>query len=237
MKRSKIINKLKGLADLSDLARSYYTGTVGEWVGLGLLTESEYQEYRLGSASEIQVYKAGRAAEDAIPFPDLSTDPRLPKAYREIVKRMAELKPLVDADGSVSNILRNMNSRGQRGAQTIGEQWGLGDLAARALDVINKAEDDCRGEYYSLERQTTPKERQGTIVNRIRIENYDKTEAARRKARAGAMEAAAAWNPRSIRRKKELERLVEKRRNEKVKPLREAMKKVLEDALKGGQSK
>jgi len=235
MKRSKIINKLKGLSDLSDLARSYYTGNVGEWVGLGLLTESEYEEYRLGAAAESLVYKAGRDAEDAIPYGDLYADPRLPKAYRDIIERMAELKPLVDADRTAGNILRNMNSRGRPGAQTIGEQWGLGDLAARAIEAINKAEDDCRGEYGSLERQKTPKERQGTIVNRIRIENYDKGEAARKTARAEAMEAAAARNPRSIRRKKELDRLVERRRNEKVKPIREAMKKVLEDALKGAK--
>jgi len=235
MKRSEVINNLKGLAALSDLARSYYTGNVGEWVGLGLLTESEYDEYCLGAAAEHQVYKAGRDAEDAIPFVDLEADPRLPKAYRAIVERMAELKPLVDADKAVNSILRNMGSLSPHGNRTIGEQWGLADLAQRAQVAINKAEDDFRGDYYSLGKEKEPKERQGTIVNRIRIENYDKGEAARKKARAEAMEAAAARNPRSIRRKKELDRLVEKRRDEKIKPIREAMKKVLEDALKGAK--
>ena len=232
MKRTTIINKLKGLADLSDLARSYYTGSVGEWVGLGLLTEAEYDEYLKGSAAEHQVYKAGRDAEDAIPFADLYADPRLPKPYRVIIERMAELKPLVDTDKAVNGILRNMNSRARGGARTIGEQWGLGDLAARVLDKLNKAEDACRGEYHSLEGAKSPKDRPGTLVQRIRIENYDKVEAARRKARQDAQEAEAAKNPRTIQRKKGLERLVEKRRDEKVKPIRDAMKKVLEGALK-----
>lgn len=232
MKRSKIINNLKGLSGLSDLARSYYSGNVGEWVGLGLLTEAEYQEYVAGANAESQVYKAGREAEDAIPFPDLSTDPRLPKAYREIVGRMAELQPLVDADKTVFGILRNMNSRRSVGAQTIGEQWDLGDLAARALDAINKSEDDCRGEYHSLEGAKTPKERTGTIVQRIRIENFDKTQAARKTAREDAVKNEAARNVFVLRRYAELKRLVEKRRADKVKPIRAAMKKVLEGALK-----
>jgi len=235
MKRSKIINNLKGLTDLSDLARSYYTGNVGEWVGLGLLTEAEYLEYVAGATAEGQVYKAGRAAEDAIPFPDLSVDPRLPKAYREIVGRMAELQPLVDADKTVYGILWNMNARRSVGAQTIGEQWGLGDLAGRAIEAINKAEYDCRGEYGSLQGAKTPKERQGTIVNRIRIENYDRTEAARRKAREEALKLERAKNVVVLQRYAELKRLVEKRRNEKVKPIRDAMKKVLEGALKGAK--
>lgn len=52
MKRRTIINRLKGLADLSDLARSYFTGDLSRYVPLGLLTEDEYQEYMKGRDAE-----------------------------------------------------------------------------------------------------------------------------------------------------------------------------------------
>jgi len=240
MKRRTIIGNLKGLVDNYDHVRTYMTGNTGEWVGLGLLTEAEYNAYLAGNAAEADVSKKARDAEDAVPRPNLLDDPRVPKEYRAIVERMAELKPLVDADKRTLDVLQGLRERGSFGRTSYWSAFGLSDLADRAIRAIRGADDNYGEEYRELDAAKDPKERTGTIVRRVRHEIFDAYETARKKARADATEVALKESPFAggtnaelIERGNKVRRLVDQRQDEKRAVQAEAMKKVLEDALKG----
>jgi len=240
MDRKEIINRLECLEAITEEARKYQTGTVNEWVGLGLLTEAEYAEFRQGWDAESYAHKWGKEAEEAIPWPNILDNPDLPKAYREIVERMAELKPLVDADEKVNGILRNARTSSWNRSRPY---WGeeVGRLAAQVIDLLNTAEDpeDYRGEYRDLDAKKDPKERDGTVVRRLRGTMYDETERARKKARVEAYETALkhTWGDRGktvgqvIARKKELDTLVEERQDAKRLQAAAQMERVLKSIL------
>ena len=239
MKRRDIINRLECLETITKNARKYNEGDVSEWVGLGLLTEAEYADFRQGWEAESYAAKWAKEAEEAIPWGDLQSREDLPKAYREIVERMAELKPLVDADKKVNDILRNAGSRAWGRSRPY---WGteVGQLADQVLDILKKTEDTYSQEYNALDAKREPKEREGSIVRRIRHAIHDETEAARKKARSVAWETALkhSWGNdgktvgQVIERKKELDRLVDERQDAKRLQAAAQMERVLKAILK-----
>lgn len=241
MKRNEIINRLECLETITEAARKYQTGDVGEWVGLGLLTEAEYAEFREGWSAESYASKIAKEAEDAIPWGNLLDRPELPKPYREIVERMAELKPLVDADKKVVDFLRNAQpSSWNRGRPYWGEE--VGRLAVQVLEQLKTADgEDYLGEYRDLDAKKDPKERDGTVVRRLRHAIHDEGEAAKKKARAEAYEDALthAWGDSGktvgqvIARKKELDALVDKRQDAKRLQAAAQIERVLNACLKG----
>lgn len=236
MKRRTLINRLKGLVELSDLAHSYYTGDIDKWVGLGLLTLEEYAEYKKGWDAESYVYKAIHDAEDLVPRPDFETNPKFPKEYLALIARQAEIFPLVQDDRKVTEILRWFTERGYMGHESLPDTLGLSILGRKALESVRAAEDDYQAEAWKLEEQLKPKTRPGTIVQRVKHEIAAAWEADKAKARNEAERNLSAKYGQVIARKKELERLVNLRIREKIEPIREAMRKILEEALaKGGE--
>lgn len=237
MKRKTIINNLKELPDLWDLARSYFTGEISQYVPLGLLTEDEYQEYLNGWEAEGQLFECIHDAEDAVPRPNFETSPRLPQAYLDLVARAQELKPLIEGDKRVRDILTNLTSPGYYSGKSIGYRLAIQPLVKAVQVVIRDAEDDYSSEYNRVNKAIEQKTRIGTIALRIRHEINRELEAARKEARSNAEARVMAKYGGVIKRKRELERLFETRRTEKLQPIREAMKKVLEAALKGVPAK
>jgi len=234
MKRRTIIEKLKGLADLSDLARSYFTGDTSQWVGLGLLTEAESQEYMKGWAAEGKLSQAIEQAEDDVPRPNFETAAGYPQAYLDLVARAEVLKPLADADRRVRDILINLCSRGYTAGTSIGDRLGIQALAKAAQGAIKDADDDFASEYCQVTEGIERKTREGTIARRVRLELADEWNAARKKARGEAETRFMLEYGGVIERKRELERLIERRRTEKLQPISEAMAKVIREALPKG---
>jgi len=240
MKRTDIINRLECLDTITANARKYHEGDVSKWVGLGLLTEAEYKDFRQGWEAESYAYKIAKEAEEAIPWANLLDRDDLPKPYREIVERMAELKPLVDADKKVNDFLRNARPSHWNSNRP---PWGgeVGRLADQVLELLKTAEgEDYRGEYADLDAKKEPKERDGSIVRRLRHAIHDEGETAKKKARSEAYDDALthAWGDSGktvgqvIERKKELDRLVDERQDAKRLQAAAQMGRVLNAILK-----
>lgn len=234
MKRKTIINNLKELPDLWDLARSFFTDEISQYVPLGLLTEDEYQEYLSGLEAEGRLYWSIQKAEDAVPRPNFETSPRYPQAYLDLVARAQELKPLVEGDKRVRDSLMRLMSPGFYPGKGVGDLLAIQPLAKAVQDVIKAAEDDYNSEYDCVNKAIEQKTRIGTIALRVHHEINVEWETARKEARSNAEAGFIAKYGGVIERKWELERLFEKRRTEKLQPIREAMVKLIRQALPKG---
>ena len=236
MKRSEIIQKLAGLNELYEKARSFQTGNVGEWVGLGLLSEEEYAEYLSASAADSMIYRKQKDASDAITITDI-LDEEVPNEYRVIVERMAELRSLIDADKETRLTLRMLKES---------QANGLKFLSTQVEGLLKTAPDDYTKEYFGLETKRIPKERVGTIVHGLRLKLYRDYTSRQRQAKNDVLEHEIAWGAWSqgpynhepistvLRRKKELERLVDYRSAAKRSAILADIKAILEETIRAG---
>ncbi len=235
MKQTTFAKKIQPVKDLLALARSYQTGNTGEWVALGLITAEEYADYMNGSAVESKMWKVGRDAEEAVQRPDCFD--QYPKEYQAILKRLAVLEPDVKLVKDTWEMLRGLTSmRGNRysDGSSFGSRLGISDAADLAFAFFKDLPGEDGAEYNELKAtQERRSQRDGTVVRRINHANYDSWEAERRKAKVAAMEAFALEpaNAAAIARKKEVEDLVDRRQDEKVRGIGKAIRECLVKAL------
>ena len=218
MKQAEFAKTIQPVKDLLKLADSYITGNVGEWVGAGLMTESEFQEWRRVGELESQMYHVGRDAEDSIPRPDCFD--QYPKEYQDILRRLAELEPDVNLIKGTREMLRSLTSN--RGNQygdrtTRGSRLGIDQVADQVFAFFESLPGEDMTEYSNLKAaQERRSQREGTIVRRINHASFDAWDAQKREARAAAMGTFRLEHKADFELKARIDSAVERRRKDKI---------------------
>lgn len=170
MNRKEMVEKLKELPELYDQARALFTYSREDQLSLGLINEKEWDAIRKTRQVELEMSVAKRAAEDAIPWPEIEEKERFPKEYLDAVNRHKQLKLYIDEEKRVRDAIHILQTTG-----TIADELGLRSLATQVWEMYKTFEDPLYQEYRELEMSIDRKERVNTKVSRIRIELGDAT--------------------------------------------------------------
>ncbi len=233
--RTTIVDKLSGLKELIAKANTFYNANTDDWVKLGLASEKELDDYKSGSEAQTKVFRAGRLAEDSIPYPYPAAyyDPRFPKEFTALEIRLTALNVLVEKDKEVSNELSWLAGRTYAGYSIL-EALNCQEQAKVIQEALrHKAVDTVSAEYYETDHKIDVKTRMGTIAQKVRQQISTEYTAKQKQARAEAEEDAldSDWFGVTVReavaRHDAIDKLVEERKAEKVKPIGEEIRRLL----------
>lgn len=229
-----LAKRIQGVKDLLGEARKCKVDDVSQFVGLGLLNGAEYKEYVSLKRLEGETYKLGQDAADAVIRPD-GWD-RYPARYKAIVIRLAEIEPGIKLEKEVGEWLFKLTTYpGARynSGGSFGEELGVTDIADRTFELFKTLATGEQEEYEELtEAKKRLSDRDGTIVRRVNQENYDAWKKAQEKARQNAIEKFTNEHREEFARYNALKKLVEVRRQAKLRVIGEKVRGILTKALK-----
>lgn len=224
MERKTLVNQLAKLPNLCKEVNKYQQAwDRDELVALGILTAEEAQE-----SEELRFLKGLiddelRKVEEAMPY----SEPEYPKTYQAILDRLTELNPLVNQVKAIRAALDNLRSSENLLLVNTGTRIRPGVVIA----LFNKATDLTGDEYRVLTEKKERLERQGSKVRKLRMAQGEARNLAIKEAkekREGELKIQYAVQ---LKRKSELDRLIESRRQAKLQPILTQIEELLETTI------
>jgi len=220
-----LLNAANKIAELVRQYNAVEPSDSKEYVSAGLMTEVEYEQYKAYEAIKEQAYQAGKTAESQVSY---SSD-GLPAEYAALDARLTAVRAeLVGWVMAINGIEQLVPGRGQRG---LYEVYQLGQPAKRLWQALGS---DPRfqalvQEKAELEAKMAPKEREGTIVHRVRRANFGKLAKAQAAARQTAHNAVLEANSSVVEVGKSAEAYKDYRVDARKQELVKQMEEVLSD--------
>jgi len=226
-----LAEKLKGLPELYDQVHKLFTTSEEEMEQLGLLMAEEWVVLEKVDRVQCQASDAKNKAEQEFGYPEQASF--LPKDFLQLCARRDELKVKYQQVNKVSDIVRYFMPSTWYSEGGIASKLGLGDLARDVLEKMKQLPDPLSAELSTLEHRIDCRQRQGTIVNRLRTQHYDKWNEEKQEVAQRAYEAVLAQYKDLLQKERSIQSRIVTRRKEKLEPIRAQIETMLTKALRG----
>lgn len=222
--------KLKKMPELHQLIKDLYYSNTDEKLKLSLMSPEEKEILEKARNAHHKVQTAVEKATEAIPRPAYSDLP-LPE-FTALLKQRDDLETQCNEIGRIFNAVRELKVWGSFGKNELAELINLDILASKLIPILNALPNPTYGELQTIERSIENKSRSGTKVTKIMAEKYAEYDQQIRPLKSKVTAKEEAKYAELFAEEDRIKQLIYSRTEEKMKPIREQMQAILEQAMK-----
>lgn len=228
--RYELAKKLEELPELYRQANELFSSDRDLLGKLGLITPEEELVLRKADLAHSQISDAKSEAEEAVPLPDQTT--AYPPEYARLLARQNEIRTMRNQFDTVSNSLRCLLPKTWYGMHNIATRINLCEVAEKLCNKLMKElPDPLSNESPQVDRSIDARQRKGSKVRQIRTELFNIYTEERQLAGGEATKVATAKNQDILSEEQDIKNLIATRQREKLQPIKEQIKVLLEKAL------
>jgi hypothetical protein len=194
----------------------------------GMVTKEELVTLKKAIKAHDEINQTAREAEDSIPYPN--TLPRFPEEYQQLLTKE---KTLRDGDRQIHTVRSTLYELAMNDRMRLDSNY----LAGKVKDILDSAPNPDYAELHTVIQSVERKSRAGTIVDKMRKEASDEYYRLRKEASARVTTDLEAKYEDLLIKEKRILALANRRRDEKLQPIRKQVTALLTKVLKEFEGK